>query len=178
MSNIIAGHFEQQSQVEHATAALIQAGINPGQISSFYLNPPGQHDLYPIGGDRDESPGAEKSEGGAAGGMTTGGAIGVAAGLASAPFLGPVGVATGALVGAHIGSLVGTLSNMKDAEETAPPARKAGMMLGVSTPDAAAESKVIDLLRAQGAVSIERAKGTIADGDWSDFDPLAAPALL
>lgn len=178
MSTIIAGHFEQQSQVEHVTAALIQAGFSEDHISSFYLNPPGQHDLYPIGGDRDASPGAEKSDEGAATGMTAGGAIGVAAGIASAPFLGPVGVATGALVGAHIGSLVGTLSNMKDAEETERPARKAGMMVAVCLPASDKEASAIEVLRAQGAASIERANGTIVNGNWDDFDPLGQPVLL
>ena len=177
MSTIIAGHFEQQSDVDQAKVALVQAGFAADQISAFYLNPPGQHNLYPIGGDRDESPGAEKSEGGAAGGLTAGGVIGIAAGIASAPFLGPVGIATGALVGAHVGGLVGTLSNMKDAEETQPQ-RKSGMMLAVSTPGADQESHVIDLLRAQGAASIERATGSIVDGNWEDFDPLTLPALI
>ena len=178
MSTIIAGHFEQQSQVEHVTSALINAGFQADQISSFYLNPPGQHDLYPIGGDRDDSPGAEAGNKGAATGMTAGGAIGAAAGIVTAPFLGPVGVVTGALVGAHVGSLVGSLSNLKDAEQTPRPARKAGMMVAVNAPEPDSQSRAIDVLRQQGAVSIERAEGEIVNGDWDNFDPLAQPALL
>src|SRR5690606_36735755 len=57
MATIIAGRFAQQEEVQHAIAALQQAGAPAAQITSFYVNPQGQHDLYPVGGDRDESPG-------------------------------------------------------------------------------------------------------------------------
>ena len=62
MTVIIAGRFEQQDEVQEAISALQRAGAPPSQISSFYVNPPGQHDMFPIGGDRDESPGAEDSD--------------------------------------------------------------------------------------------------------------------
>jgi hypothetical protein len=37
---------------------------------------------------------------------------------------------------------------------------------------------VIYTLRAEGAVDIERAEGEWRDGDWVDFNPIAAPRLV
>jgi hypothetical protein len=57
-STIIAGRFSIQSQVTGAVEALHREGFSADHISSFYVNPPGQHDLYRYGGDLDRSHGA------------------------------------------------------------------------------------------------------------------------
>jgi hypothetical protein len=173
MATIIAGRVEQQSQARDAIGALVKAGFPQDQISSFYVNPPGQHDVYPIGGDRDISPGAEHSGRGAA----AGGAVGAAIGIAATPLVGPLGPIEGGLLGAYVGSLVGTLSQTDEVEET-PLLRQAGMLVAVSVPDDAHETRAVQVLRALGAHDLERTEGTIADGDWGDFDPLSSPALL
>ncbi len=173
MTTIIAGRVEQQSQVRDVIGALVKAGFPQDQISSFYVNPPGQHDIYPIGGDRDISPGAEHSVRGAA----AGGAVGAAIGIAATPLVGPLGPIEGGLLGAYLGSLAGTLSQTDEAEET-PPLRQAGMLVAVSVPDDAHERRAVQVLRALGAHDLERIEGTITDGDWDDFDPLSSPALL
>jgi hypothetical protein len=182
MQTIIAGRFEQQNQVQQALAEMLRAGFAEDQISAFYVNPPGQHDRYPIGGDRDKSPGAEESEKGTSSGMATGGAVGAAVGATTTPVTGPLGAITGALVGAHLGNLVGTLDKMKDDGETnespAPPLRHAGMMIAVSVSEPSSEPVAINLLRSLGAADIERAEGDIVDGDWKDFDPVAPPSLV
>jgi hypothetical protein len=205
MAHIIAGHFQEQSQVEHVTAALRQIGVDDEHISSFYLNPPGQHNLYSIGGDREESRGVHDSGAGVVGGATTGGAIGAAAGLAGAPVFGPVGPAVGALVGAHIGGLIGSLSHlMEDAGRGQGPAdapvplrvqlqRKSGLMVAVILSDATCSNasgpnagdwarerqrEIIGVLDRFGVQDLEEADGNIVDGDWQDFDPLAAPRPL
>jgi hypothetical protein len=46
MSNIIAGRFQTQSDVAFAIAELERIGFPRASISSFYVNPAGQHDLY------------------------------------------------------------------------------------------------------------------------------------
>jgi hypothetical protein len=46
MSNIIAGRFQTQSDVVFAIAELERIGFPRAAISSFYVNPAGQHDLY------------------------------------------------------------------------------------------------------------------------------------
>lgn len=191
MTHIIAGRLQLQDQVQHAIAQLIDAGFSEDQISSFYVNPPGQHDLYPIGGDRDKSPGAQESREGMVRGAATGGVIGAVVGVAGIPLGGPLGPAVGGLVGAHIGSLVGSLSEMKDkgesessaeadtqASDNTDPQRKSGMLVAVGITEPDKEDKAIAVLQAAGADQIERADGTIADGNWEDFNPLKAPELL
>lgn len=182
MTQIIAGRFDQQTSVQHALDEILRAGFSEEQVATFYVNPPGQHDLYKIGGDRDESPGAEKSETGIALGTSAGGVVGAAVGAVTIPVLGPVGVLAGGLVGAHIGNLGGALSEMEDnGEEGARhhvPMRHAGMMLAVSAQSPEQEDRAISVLRAFDAQDIERTEGTIVDGDWQDFDPLTPPALV
>jgi phage tail tape-measure protein len=170
MANIIAGHFDQQAEVQHAIGELVRAGFAPERISSFYVSSAGRHDETSIGGDHAVSPGAEDSGKGDA----TGAAIGAAAGAVTAPLLGPVGPVVGGLLGAHVGGLVGAMSQMGDAGDT-PPVRRSGMMVAVDVMGGENEQRAIDTLRALGASDIERATGTISDGDWHDFDPVRAP---
>lgn len=182
MTRIIAGRFEQQSQVQHAINEIVQAGFPEDQVSSFYLTPAGEHGTYVLGGDHDKSPGAENTAPGRTVGMASGGAIGAAVGAATTPLTGPLGAITGAFVGAHIGSVAGSLSSMKDDGEAAArhmvPVRHAGMMVAVSVPDSDAEGRVIDALRAVGATDIECSEGTIVNGDWADFDPASPPHFI
>lgn len=182
MTQIIAGRFDQQTSAQHALEEILRAGFSEEQVATFYVNPPGQHDLYKIGGDREKSPGAEESETGIAKGTAAGGVVGAAVGAVTIPVLGPVGVLAGGLVGAHIGNLGGALSEMEDNGDRGPcdqpPVRQAGMMVAVSAQSPEEEDRVISVLRALEAQDIERTEGTIVDGDWQDFDPLAAPALL
>lgn len=182
MATIIAGRFQQQSEAEDTVEELVRAGFARDRVCMFFCNPAGQHDAFPIGGDRALSPGAKESDKGVAAGAATGAVIGVAA----TPVLGPVGAITGGLVGAHIGGLVGGMSQMKERGDTgehgedmenAVPVRHSGMMVATAIDDQEQEDRVIDVLRAYGAADIERAQGTITDGDWTDFDPLAPPVL-
>lgn len=180
MSNIIAGRFDQQTRVEEARAEILRAGFAEEQITTFYVNPPGQHDLTPVGGDEIKSHGAAHSAHGLAQGGMVGGAVGAALGTASIPVLGPVGPLVGALLGTHVGDLAGSLSGMEDdgGNPTTLPYRRSGMMLAILADDPDAEDRAIRLLHALHAQDIERAQGTIANGDWADFDPLQAPALV
>lgn len=178
MSNIIAARFAQQEAAEAARAEILRAGFPEDQVSSFYVSPPGQHDMTPLGGDEIESPGTHSRQGVAEGALT-GGVIGAAAGLAGTAVLGPVAPLLGALVGAHVGNLTGPLSETEDSDTiAAPPFRREGMMLAVAAGSAEEEQRIIDVLRALDAQDIERAEGTMADGDWQDFNPLQAPHLI
>ncbi|KRB94135.1 hypothetical protein [Noviherbaspirillum sp. Root189] len=183
MTIIIAGRFQEQAEADDTIAELLRAGFPRDRVSTFYCNPAGQHATYPIGGDSDKSPGAKSSDKSAAAGAAAGAVIGVAA----TPILGPVGTVTGGLVGAHLGGLVGGLSGMKEkgdvgdhAEdvENAVPMRRSGMMVAVAVPDQEYEDRALQVLRTLGAVDIERAEGTIENGDWSDFDPMAPMNLV
>lgn len=180
-TTIIAGRFEQQAAAAATVEEFERAGFDATRIASFYVNPRGQHDAYPYGGDHEKSPGAQETDRGTVAGAVAGGAVGVAA----APLLGPVGVVTGGLVGAHIGGLVGGVSKMKEHGETgegdaenAAAVRRSGMMVAIAVDSHEQEDQAINLLRALGAADIERAEGTIAGGDWTDFDPVEPPALI
>lgn len=180
MATIIAGMFDEQTDVEAAVTALRGAGFPSDHISTFYLAPAGQHARYALGGDHDKSTGAEESAQGTAAGTTTGGLVGAAVGAITTPLTGPIGAITGGLVGAHLGNLVGALGKMKDDEdpENAPPIRHAGLMVAVSTPNTQCEQRAIAILREQGAQQLESSTGHIVRGDWEDFDPASAPQLI
>ena len=177
MSTIIAGRFESSEKAEHAVDKLVSQAIARNDISVFYVTPAGQHDATPIGGDEDQSAGTEHSQHGAGTGALLGAGVGVAgaliaatAGLA-APMIAVAGLGAAA-AGPNSGSLAGAMHGTMDAGHHA--IRHAGMMVAINT-GAANESDVIAALREAGAVDIERAEGTWADGDWSDFDPTRPP---
>ncbi|UMR28607.1 hypothetical protein MJ904_15815 [Massilia sp. MB5] len=182
MTAILAGHFQLQDEIDAARQALRAAGFADERISSFFVNPPGQHATFGPGGDRALSPGAKETPAGLAKGAATGGVIGAAVGAVTAPVTGPLGPVVGGLLGAHVGSLY-SFSEMKEAgapeaggENRAPP-RQPGMMIAVAvTPQN--EAVALALLRRLGAHHLERAEGTIEAGDWRDFDPLSAPRLV
>ena len=179
MQTIIAGRFEQQADSEHAVRELTRAGFMSDYISMFYLNPPGRHDTYPIGGDEASDEGARHAPEGLITGSVTGGAIGAAVGAATLPVTGPVGPAVGALVGAHIGNMTGSLGAMEDDGKVAGPhVRHWGMMVAVAVRNDDEADRAADLLRSLGASDMERASGTIENGDWTDFSPVSTPHFI
>jgi hypothetical protein len=180
-ATIVAGNFENNGQATQAVEKLVHSGVAPDQVCVYFLSPPGQHAAFPVGGDRDESPGATKSDNGALKGAAVGGAIGLGAGVAASAALGPIAALAGLGVGAYTGSLAGALSKTgKSAEKessTREPAapRHAGMLVAVKVSEQAPETLAIDVLCEHGARDIERAQGTWHDGKWADFDPLSTP---
>ena len=183
MSTIIAGHFQTQEEIDRARSELVGAGFRDERISGFFINQPGQHDMTPIGGDNILSPGAKETPIGVLEGSAAGGAVGLAIGAATSVVTGPVGPIVGGLVGAHVGSLY-SFHKMKEkgegeegGENYVEP-RKTGMLVAVALDDAGQETRALEVLRDLGAHHIERAEGSIVDGDWVDFDPLSKPAIL
>ena len=178
MSTIIAGRFQSSEEADHAVETLVSQSIAREDISVFYVTPAGQHDATPIGGDEDESPGTEHATHGAATGALLGAGVGVAGALVAAtaglaaPLIAVAGLGAAA-AGAYSGSLAGAMSGTMDAGHHS--IRHAGMMVAVNIGDAGGESAVIATLRHAGATDVERAEGTWADGDWSDFDPTRPP---
>ncbi|MDQ3260798.1 MAG: hypothetical protein M3Q00_08450 [Pseudomonadota bacterium] len=181
MSAIIAGRFQTFDQAERVSDTLVSADFKPDDVSVFYVNPPGQHDATPIGGDHIESdPGATESTNEAATGAATGGAIGLALGMAAVavPVLGPAVAVAAAGVGAYTGSLAGGLSGAGESDSPAPSPRRAGVFLAVRAPDDQATQRAIGVLGAEGAEDIELADGIWRDGQWVDFDPVNPPRLI
>jgi hypothetical protein len=197
MTPIIAGRFEQTSQAEAATAALHRGGFGTEDVTVFFVNPPGQHAIYPIGGDRAASPGATHAESGALKGAAIGSAVGAGVGLAASPLLGPAAIIAGAGAGAYAGSLVGALGDMEEKPESAKPdlqlvdpvviadpptdaapVRSGGMFVAVRAVEFSKRVDAANILRTEGARDVERADGTWQAGTWIDFDPLKPPLLV
>lgn len=183
MATILAGHFQLQDEVQRAREELVRAGFSEDRITGFYLSQPGQHDRTPLGGDYITSPGAKESPIGVVEGEVTGGAVGAAVGAATMPVTGPLGPVVGGLVGAHVGSLY-SFHKMKEHGEheeggdgNEREGRPSGMLVAVAV-ESGNEAAALDVLRRMGAHHIERAEGTIRDGDWVDFDPLSWPQLI
>jgi hypothetical protein len=184
MKTIIAGRFQRQDEAEQAVEELVLSGFASGQVTSFFVNPAGQHDLFAIGGDEDESPGTHDASSGVASGAAVGGGVGLAVGLATLPVLGP-GAAVAAIgVAAYTGSLVGALGRMGAASGPDHEAsrmqselddavrRKSGMLVAVCAPTLALQATAIRILSAREAVDVEQAEGTFTEGQWVDFNPL------
>jgi hypothetical protein len=183
MCIIITGNFKQQEAAQRALSALANAGFEADDTTTFFVNPPGQHDRYRLGGDEDESPGTEDAPQGSAAGAAIGSGVGVVVGLATMPVLGPAAPIAGAGVGAYVGSLYGALGNTHGKANTEThdelqeqryrdPTRQSGVLVAVAAPAPKQQATAIRILRAHGATDIECPEGTIVAGDWTDFNPL------
>lgn len=169
MAIIIAASVQLQTEAQEAVSQLIQAGFAPEKVTSFFVNPPGQHATYPIGGDRYQSPGVTDKPGKSAK------VVGVITKVAEAV----IGVAHD---DSHVvdpnkatnTSVSGSVAN--HAHRVA--IRRANMLVAVELIDQAHEDKVVALLLQLGAIGVERAEGKIVDGEWGDFDPLSEPHYL
>ena len=190
MTTIIAGMFETQVEADRAIDALKAAGFGDNDVTSFYLNPPGQHATYPIGGDTHHDAGTKESGKTAAVGATIGGitglALGAAAAAVAAPGITPVAAVAGAGVGAYVGSLAGGLTGTEapdpgEASSEEPFERDAGVMVAMRVDRTGNEQKAIESLRAHGAHGIERASGVWVDGEtpaWTDLDARRPPQYV
>lgn len=176
MTTIIAGMFDTVDKAAGAVDQLLGGKFGDKDVCSFANNPPGQHGTFPIGGDENEDPGATHADSdagkGAALGLGTGAAIG-------AVVAGPPGAAIGAGIGAYIGSLGGALHGLEGRGTSEHPQRRpAGTLVAVRIESGDAEQAAIATLQTHGAIHIEKAEGLWRDGQWIDFDPVAAPALV
>jgi hypothetical protein len=171
MTTIVAGEFPTLEDAQVAIEALHLAGVGEEDCCTFAVNPPGQHDQFAIGGDSDESPGAEHAEKVSAEGAAAGAVVGAAIGFVG----GPVGAAAGAAIGAYSGSLVGALHGLH-ASPKAGQVRQAGVLVAVNAANAKPGADALArLLHETGAQPVERLDGRWSDGEWADFDPVRRP---
>jgi len=178
MTTIIAGGFQIHDDAQSALRRLSEAGVHADNVFSFHVNPPGAHDQTPVGGDRDESPGAKKADRGAVRGAVIGAAAGAAAGAVATPLVGPVAIAAGAGVGAYTGSLVGALG-ATDKRTHADEIRPAETMVAVNADAAGIDrDRIVRILEECNAQQIETAQGRWENGEWVDFDPVSRPQLI
>ena len=173
MGDIVAGRFQQQEQTERGPCGPAPKWHRRRCDDHFFVNPPGQHDRFPGGGDEDASPGARDAHGGAWGGATAGAVVGAAVGVAAASALGPIALVAAAGAGAvcRIAAWCDVGYGRNDAALGGRIERRSGMLVAVQIP-IDQEQAVRRILEREGAEDIERASGTISDGRWVDFDPL------
>lgn len=172
MKKLIVGRFTQQSHAETTAQALERDGFSLSEMSQFFINPQGQHNLNVLGGDVDKSVATQDASSTALGGAVSGIGAGALLGVATIPVLGPAGPLLGAAVGAYTGSLVGALGGMDNADPQDPAQpQHAGVVLAVAVATDDEESAAIDIMRTH-AVELQHATGELHNGDWVDFNPL------
>lgn len=181
MARIVAGRFDNITDADTALAALHDAGFAANETTKFYTPPPGQHDIYPVGGDTHADKRAEDIDKGALAGAAIGGGAGLAAGAAAGAAIGgiagPIGAIAGAGVGAYVGSLHGGMSQAKSAnEEEATPERPVervggGTIVAALAARDGAEERAELVLARNGALQVVHADGEWSNGEWRDFDP-------
>ncbi|HUH95006.1 MAG TPA: hypothetical protein VL742_17915 [Casimicrobiaceae bacterium] len=181
MTDIVAGRFVQQAEAQAAVDRLLQHGFGRGDVSSFFVNPPGQHARHPAGGDRDVSPGAKGAGRGAIFGAVIGAVLGLVFGIAAAHVYGYASAIAGAVAGAYLGMLAGALARLQDrpaSRRNGPEAevRPSGIMVAAHTPTPSSRDEAVRTLRSSGAIEVEAAQGEWQDGQWADFDPTMPPS--
>ncbi|MEI2414880.1 hypothetical protein V8Z80_01720 [Orrella sp. JC864] len=185
MSLIVAARFDTFDAAEAAAGRFFEKGWPQEALNIFFVNPPGAHARYPVGGDRAADPDARGAQKGAWRGAGLAGAVGaaLAAGVMIAVgYTGWLVVAAGA-VGAYLGALAGALSLAGRAkrafadnagQSASPPVRPSGVLLAVHI-EAGQQTEVAEMLRQCGGKDVERAQGRWREGRWADFDPIAPP---
>lgn len=183
MSLIVAARFDTFDAAQAAARVLFDKGYTPEDVSIFFVNYPGGHARYPVGGDQRNDPSAENSPAGAWAGAILIGLVGLVFGLIALYGFGATGlvvvIATG--IGAYIGSLCGALlaTRARPAQRhrgEATQIRYAGVLAAVHV-TAQTEAMAAQTLRAMGGVDVEQAHGRWENGNWVDFDPVNSPVL-
>jgi hypothetical protein len=181
MSHIVAGRFDHLNQAQAALEALNQEGFKRTEYDSFYVGPPGQHGMLPMGGDVHSDAASTKGGVGALAGAILGVAAGIAVGgglvalfdLHAATMLGC------AAVGAYLGSFGGALGKLGPRRRDQPAATRehpvepqGGEVVAVCVEDQSdREVRALSVLEQHGARDLGVTEGEWRDGAWRDFDP-------
>jgi hypothetical protein len=184
MSRIICGMFDRTVDADSALDAFKREGFQRSEVDAFYVSPPGQHAMTPLGGDAPHSSEGSKSAGiGAGVGAAIGAVIGAAAGWLVSGDLGLVVIPLGAGLGAYLGSFAGTMARVRSGQRGSasvehPVEPRGGRMIAICVDRAGTEKTAIDILKSHGARDVRRAEGQWANGSWRDFDPRAPLAAV
>ena len=183
MARIIAGRFDATSGADAALEDLKREGFARNEVDSFYVSPPGAHDLTRVGGDVHASAGSRFAGRGALLGALIGLVVGALAGAVLSTSHGAPAGALAALLGALIGAFAGTMSTVRggrrsEATREHPVEPLGGRMIAVLVERAGTEPRAIEILRRHGARDVSRAYGEWRNGAWQDFDPRAPLAAV
>jgi hypothetical protein len=179
MTIIVAAKFESASDVDAAKRTLQGAGFRDDELQSFFVGPPGRHDLYPLGGDAHHDEGTKKSGRGALFFAAIGAVCGVAAGalgVMAMPYYWLPILVVGAGIGAYAGSLWGALRAARGgkpnrASPDEPVEDPGGITLAVKAERPYGSAMAVAAFRRHGARDIVQTRGEWKNGGWQDFDP-------
>ena len=183
MSKIIAGRFDKTLDADAAVEALRREGFRPEEIDSFYVAPPGQNAMTPLGGDAPHASAGSKHAGmGAVAGAGAGGLLGMLITYLVAGDYGAVVILFGAGLGAYVGSFLGAMRKVRggrrsEATVEHPVEPKGGRTIAVNVDRAGTDVRAVKVLREYGARDLGRAQGTWRNG-WKDFDPRSPLAAV
>ena len=173
MSRIVAGRFDRSVDADAALEALKREGFSRHEVDAFYVSPPGQNAMTPLGGDAPHS-----SEGSRKAGMgaAIGAAIGVAAGLIIGSLIGAHAVLLACGLGALVGAFAGAMTTVRGGRRSLasvehPVEGRGGRMIAICVDREGTEAAAARILRANNAREVGRAEGVWRDGSWRDFDP-------
>ncbi|MCG5077978.1 hypothetical protein [Paraburkholderia tagetis] len=179
MSQIVAARFTTFDAADAAKSKLLMSGFVAEDVAEFYVNPGGQHDRFPLGGDEFADPQARPAGLGATGGGEFGAIVGalVAGVLTIVLFHSLLVLPVATAVGACIGTLGGALLMTRGEQRTDQPAvsavpheRESGVLLAVHV-NADQQFQAARVLREANGEDIEEFSGLWKDGKLADFDP-------
>ncbi len=160
MATVIAARFQSMEQAQLVLEQLIQKGFSEGKVTSFYVNPPGQHATYPIGGDRYESPGIHLFDEDSTSDSATKALVEAVIGVDSTQETHTIAA--------------DDLDHVNDIVQM----RKSGMLVAVELSASNLQDKTVALFIGLGAKDLEKMDGEIINGEWGDFDPLSEPSYI
>lgn len=177
MSRIIAGRFDATIDADAAVERLKREGFAREELDCFYVSPPGQHDMTPVGGDVHASAGSRFAWVGAVLGAIAGAGLGFLVAWLVADNYRGAALLFGAALGAYVGSFLGAMSKVRggrraEASIEHPVEPKAGRMIAVKADRPGTDQRAVKVLRELGARDVGRAEGNWRNG-WKDFDPRA-----
>jgi hypothetical protein len=184
MSRIICGMFDRTVDAEAALDAFKHQGFQRSEVDAFYVSPPGQHAMTPVGGDAPHSSEGSRGAGMGAGlGAAVGALIGAALGWLASSELGVIVIPLGAGLGAYLGSFAGAMARVRGGRPGAasiehPVEPRGGRMVAVNVDRPGTERRAIEILQGHGARDVRRAEGEWANGSWRNFDPRAPLATV
>jgi hypothetical protein len=184
MSRIICGMFDRTLDADAALDELKSEGFHRSEVDAFYVSPPGQHAMTPVGGDAPHASEGSRTAGIGAGlGAALGAVIGAAAGWVASGDLGLIVIPLGAGLGAYIGSFAGSMARVRGGQRASastehPVEPRGGRMIAVNVDRDGTDPRAIEILKRHNARDVRRAEGQWADGSWRDFDPRAPLAAV
>ena len=173
MSRIVAGRFDRSIDADAALDALKREGFSRQEVDAFYVSPPGQNAMTPLGGDAPHSSEGSRTAGK---GAAIGAVVGLVGGLIVGSLIGAHAVLLAGGLGALVGAFAGAMASLRAGRRSRasvehPVESRGGRMIAICVDRSNTEPVAVNILRSYNAREVGRADGVWRDGSWRDFDP-------